>query len=138
VYFGGDVDTSVVFGNDTIGTTVNPKPNVIEYPFIARWSDGECEVTGNKTIESTNLTVNLYPNPNNGVFTLVCHSERSEESLPTLQVYNVLGEKVLTETLRSAQGDNRIILNNEPSGIYLYRITDQQSNLISSGKFIIQ
>jgi hypothetical protein len=137
VYYGGDIDTSVVFGNDTVGKSVNP--STIDYPFIARWTDGECAITtGNKTIEGPYLTANLYPNPNNGIFTLVCHSEQSEESLPILQIYNVLGGKVLTETLRSPQSDNTINLSNEPSGVYLYRITDQQSNLISTGKFIIQ
>ncbi len=138
VYYGGTVDTSVVFGNDTVGTSVNPKPNEVNYPFIARWSDGECLITtGNKTRESPNFRINLYPNPNSGIFTLVCRSERSEESL-LLEIYNVLGEKVLTEPLPSAQGDNRIDIINKPNGIYLYRVTNLQGNLISSGKFIIR
>jgi hypothetical protein len=138
VYYGGIVDTSVVFGIDTIGTSINPNPLTVDYPFIARWSDGECAITtGNKTTENANLAVKFYPNPNNGKFTIVIASE-AKQSLNKLEIYNVLGEKVLTEILPSAQGDNLIDLTNEPSGIYLYRVTNQQSNLLTSGKFIIQ
>jgi len=39
-------------------------------------------------------------------------------------VYNVLGEQVLTETLRSAQGYNAIDLSSQPNGIYLLKINE--------------
>ena len=82
--------------------------------------------------------VKVYPNPSNGMFHIVCHSERSEVSQPQMKVYNVLGEQVLTETLRSTQGDNTIDLSYQPNGVYLYRVIANNGELIGEGKLIIQ
>jgi len=82
--------------------------------------------------------ITVYPNPSNGVFNVICHSERSEESLPIINMYNMLGEQVLTETLRSAQGDNAIDLSNQPNGIYFYRVIANSGELMGEGKMIIQ
>lgn len=81
--------------------------------------------------------VKIYPNPNNGKFTVICHSEQGEESLPIIEIYNVLGERVQTETLRDAQGDNLIELSNVPNGVYFYRIITNKGDLQGVGKFII-
>jgi len=94
--------------------------------------------TGINNITSNTEQVTVYPNPNSGVFTVLCHSERSEESLPIIQVYNVLGQQVLTETLHSAQGDNSIDLSSQPNGIYLYRVLQEDGSLVGEGKLIIQ
>jgi hypothetical protein len=61
-----------------------------------------------------------------------------------IEVYNMLGEKVMNETLRpvtegqggQTQGDNKIDLSAQPTGIYLYRVTDEYGQLIGSGKLI--
>jgi len=55
--------------------------------------------------------------------------------------YNVLGEQVLTETLQpqTPKGAlNTIDLSDQPNGIYLYRVTTQDGNLLGQGKVIIQ
>jgi hypothetical protein len=62
----------------------------------------------------------------------------NEESLLIIKMYNVLGEQVLTETLHSAQGGNSIDISNQPNGIYLYRVLEQDGSLIGEGKLIIQ
>jgi hypothetical protein len=82
--------------------------------------------------------ISVYPNPNTGIFTLVCHSERSEESLPIIEIYNVLGERLFTETLRSAQGDNIVNISNQPNGVYFYRVITVDGKLLGSGKIIIE
>jgi PKD repeat protein len=87
---------------------------------------------------ATNGAINVYPNPNNGKFTLTCHSEQGEESLATIQVYNMLGEKVYNETLKQVQGDNSIDISNQPNGIYLYRVVSENGNLLGEGKVIVQ
>jgi len=56
----------------------------------------------------------------------------------TNQVYNILGEQVLTETLRSAQGDNVININSQPNGIYFYRVVSENGNLVGEGKIVIE
>jgi len=80
--------------------------------------------------------VSVYPNPNNGNFEVFCHSvlpEAGEESLPIIQVYNLLGEKVFTETLRPAiggtQGDNTININSQPDGVYFMQIITSDGNI---------
>lgn len=131
VYFGGDAsDTTIILSNDTIGENAK-----FSYPFVARWSLGNC-TTGINTIESPNLTVNLYPNPNNGKFNIEVSSQWPYISENRVEVYNMLGEKIYS---RSAQADDNLInLGTKSSGIYLYRIINQQGNLLASGKFIIQ
>ncbi|HXP50499.1 MAG TPA: T9SS type A sorting domain-containing protein [Bacteroidia bacterium] len=79
--------------------------------------------------------VSIFPNPNNGLFTI---QSNTAEVNSTVAIYNMLGEKIYTQPLRQAQGDNSIDLSNSPSGIYLYRVLTETGNLISSGKFVIQ
>jgi len=83
-------------------------------------------------------SITAYPNPSAGIFTLTCHYEQSEESLPVIKVYNILGQQVLTETLHSAQGDNTVDMSNQPNGIYLYRVMNEDGTLIGEGKVVVQ
>jgi len=101
--------------------------------------DTSAVATGNN-ITTTKDFINVYPNPNNGIFTLSCHSDSpagGEESLPTIKVYNVLGQQVFNETLRFSHGDNLIELINQPSGIYLCRVIANSGNLLGEGKLVI-
>jgi len=85
--------------------------------------------------------VNVYPNPGSGRFVLSCHSESGvadEESDVILNVYNVLGQPILTKTLRSAQGDNTIDLSSQPAGVYLYRVISETGSLIGQGKLVVE
>jgi uncharacterized repeat protein (TIGR03803 family) len=88
--------------------------------------------------------VNLVasPNPNNGKFTIQSSVVSSECSI---EIYNVMGEKVLTQILsrrdrfgRSAQDDNLIDLTKQPNGVYFYRVLQEDGSLIGEGKVIIQ
>ncbi len=109
---GGTSSMGVVFGFDTTNsiTTVNN----------ARFSTDR---------------ISLYPNPNNGEFTIQLSVVRGQLSV---EIYDVLGEKVLTETLRSAQGDNSIDLTNQPNGIYLYRVIGENGTLVGEGKVVVE
>jgi hypothetical protein len=91
-------------------------------------------ITGIDRIKKDN-SVAVYPNPSNGIFTF-SFSNLKEKC--NIEIYNVLGKKVLTETLRSAQGDNILDLSGNPSGIYFYRILEETGNLLGEGKLIIQ
>jgi len=94
--------------------------------------------------------LSVYPNPTNGIFNVTFgHSELVSESQTKLDIYTVLGEKALTETLapplklqairgRSAQGGNLINLTGQPNGVYLYRVVSQHGELIGEGKVLIQ
>jgi Secretion system C-terminal sorting domain len=84
-------------------------------------------------VTSDSEFVKLFPNPNNGIFTIKL-SGIGKQGL--VAVYNVLGENVLTESLRSAQGDNLINLTNQPNGVYFYRVLSETGGLIGEGKLI--
>jgi uncharacterized repeat protein (TIGR03803 family) len=98
-----------------------------------------------KQFSVVNSQFSVYPNPNDGKFTVACHSKRSEES--QLNIYNIIGECIFTESLRfacpngssgRAQGDNSVDLSNQPNGIYLYRVIKEDGNLVGSGKVVIE
>ncbi len=75
-----------------------------------------------------------FPNPSTGIFKLVS----AQNPLPsTIEIYNVLGEKVLTE-IRQLADDNLIDLTGQPNGIYLYRVLKENGELIGEGKLIVQ
>lgn len=77
----------------------------------------------------------LFPNPNNGQFTVRLSANSNYSSM---EVYNTLGQKVFTSALQPGIVDNSINLSSEPNGVYLYRVLDATGNIISNGKFVIQ
>ena len=83
----------------------------------------------------------VYPNPNNGVFTVessvVSLSGESQGSPWSVEIYNVLGEKVYSQSTNH-QSQFTINLSDKPSGIYLYRVTKDDGSLIGEGKIVIQ
>ncbi len=83
----------------------------------------------------------ICPNPNKGIFTVICHSYPSageEKSLLAVEIYNVLGEMVHKENLRTTQGDNLITIMEQPSGVYFYRLVGGDETIFVSGKFVIE
>ena len=90
-------------------------------------------------ISSPDNNVTLYPNPNNGNFIVtLSHAELVSASHPMLEIYNVLGEKVMFETLKQVQGDNLMQLNNTSNGVYFYRVVNESGELLGNGKLVIQ
>jgi len=71
----------------------------------------------------------VYPNPSIGVFTI----RNYELGITNIAVYNVLGEKVYSNNYQLKTID----LSKQPSGIYLYRITNESGKLLDTGKLII-
>ena len=97
------------------------------------------DVLGVNDVKGGSETVKVYPNPSNGRFCIaLSHPALDAGSQPIIEVYNVLGENVMTEILRSAQGDNLIDLSSQPGGIYFYRVIANSGNIIGDGKIVIQ
>ncbi len=91
------------------------------------------------TIEEPYKATSVFPNPNKGIFTITfSHSELVSASQPIVEIYNVLGQKVMGEILRSAQDDNLINLTNQPDGVYFYRVLKEDFSVIGEGKVVIQ
>ncbi len=81
--------------------------------------------------------VKLFPDPNNGRFTIESTVIR-EQSL--LEIYNMLGEKIYSSPLPQTSKESLITidLGTKPSGVYMYRILSGTDGLISGGKLVIQ
>lgn len=93
---------------------------------------------GIQALTQPHSEVSIYPNPNNGIFTIaISHPELVSES-QIIEVYNMLGEKINIATLKQVQPDYEINMSNQPSGIYLYRVLNEDRSLVGEGKLIIQ
>ena len=109
-----------------VGTGLNASSaNTSQFwEFIAPNPAGIDEVNA----ESKN--VNVYPNPNNGVFQIQANSQ--------IEVYNMLGEKIANSQWPSANSQMQINLSSQAAGIYLYRVISENGNLVGEGKLVIE
>jgi hypothetical protein len=106
----------------------------------ARYVAQMIQPTGINELNSSNAGVVVYPNPSsNGLFQLRIKNYELGIS-NQVEVYNMLGEKVYTSFLNPSKGGtlNSIDINNNPSGIYFYRIIDDKGEYVASGKLIKQ
>ena len=80
---------------------------------------------------------NLYPNPNNGKFTIQSSGVNShpDSYRESVAVYNELGELV-NSPFTTHHSQFTLDLSGQPCGIYFYQILDS-GKVINSGKFII-
>jgi hypothetical protein len=82
----------------------------------------------------------IYPNPSNGMFTIV--GTQNFVSSWSVEVYNVLGEKVYsaapTDFPRrgSVSFSYEINLSSEPDGVYFYRVVAGDGGILGSGKVV--
>ena len=82
---------------------------------------------------SANELVHVFPNPTNG---RVNFSVENLEATRTIQIYNLLGQRIHQSNLNN--GKNEIDLIGEANGTYLYRIYGGNGEYIASGSFVIQ
>jgi len=107
-------------------------PGVYEVSLVASNACGrdtlvvEVNVSDVSIESSLNNHIALYPNPNQGNFTLELR-ELTTPSL-TLSLHNQIGQIIFTQHIASPQSRNPIQLPNVPEGIYLLHIqTPKQS-----------
>ena len=88
--------------------------------------------------------IRVFPNPSNGMFTIAVESEKLKVE-STVEVYNMLGQKVyaapLNPPIRGTSSTTISLPNGEGrggAGIYLYRITSPDRELVSQGKLVIE
>jgi hypothetical protein len=127
-YLVGTFDADTIFcGIDTL----IPR-NGTEATYITRWK--ACDIpTGIADISKNKTALTLYPNPNNGEFTIKCSVVSGKSSV---EIYNMLGEKVYSQfTTHSLP---LTIDLSQPSGIYLYRVLSEDGSLIGEGKVVIE
>lgn len=91
---------------------------------------------GINLIESGSGHITVYPNPNNGRFTIQSSVVSGQSSV---EVYNMLGEKVYAKYQISQLSNYQVNLGNLPNGIYLYRVISSENvNLLGEGKLVIE
>jgi uncharacterized repeat protein (TIGR03803 family) len=114
---GGSYTDGVLFSYDITDSTYTDIINFTGFdgyaPDGSLLEDDPAAGTGIKqlTVESGQLTV--YPNPNNGQFTIQLNNNQIGY---TLEIYDVMGEKIYQSVLSNSQ--NTINLNSQPEGIY--------------------
>ena len=131
VYFGGDVQgSSCMFGG------INLTGIGLEFSFLAKWEP--CPSTeGIDPINNSTASINLFPNPNNGAFSIGISSNEQGINKIQIEVYNMLGEKVYSNSHTINYSPFTINLS-QPNGVYLYRVLDENGISLGNGKFIIQ
>jgi hypothetical protein len=84
------------------------------------------QVPEKQTIVSSEKSVKIYPNPNNGQFTL---EFLNIESGATIRIYNLLGAQIYHSTATS-QTSYKINLPEIKRGIYFVKVTDRKEQYI--------
>ncbi|MBL7936487.1 MAG: PKD domain-containing protein [Bacteroidia bacterium] len=72
--------------------------------------------------EEDEIVVNVYPNPNQGIFTVDLPSDRH------IEITNILGEKVADQLLLA--GQNIIDINSQANGIYFLKIINNNKQQV--------
>ncbi|HXB10495.1 MAG TPA: T9SS type A sorting domain-containing protein [Bacteroidia bacterium] len=88
-------------------------------------------------IRQPNNQVTVYPNPNNGKFTLEVKSEELRVK-NTVEIYNILGEEIYSKQFSTFNSQLSIDLGIKSPGVYLYRVLTETGNLVSEGKFVVE
>jgi hypothetical protein len=108
---------------------------IIEYPnacpVINSGAGAKVENTAGLTNTTTNQTINLYPNPNNGTMTLEYNITKDAY----LEISNTNGTLVGKYTLSSSGNKLDIKNDNLSSGIYLYRVVNDA--VLKTGRIVI-
>jgi hypothetical protein len=126
VYYGGGGKGNVLYAGGNF-TTAGGYTN---WNNIAIWCF-TCPDAINELSE--NRSINVYPNPNHGTFTI---SMENINEKAQIEIYNVLGEKVCNSTVN--KNTSQINMSIQAAGVYLYRVLTENGTLISNGKFIVE
>ena len=71
----------------------------------------------------------VYPNPNNGQFTLKLEQANAQEM--TVEIYNLSGQKIAQKQVEPYTYEVEWNINDAPSGTYLMRLFDTSGTLVS-------
>jgi Secretion system C-terminal sorting domain len=83
-----------------------------------------------------NEQLTIYPNPSSGIFTMLFSHPELVSGSQTIEIYNVLGEKVYSQFL--IPNSSFVINLSQPNGIYFYRVLNNDGGVLGEGKMVIQ
>ncbi|MFD1061666.1 reprolysin-like metallopeptidase [Winogradskyella litorisediminis] len=105
---------------------------------VNEWSVELCTTTTNITLDTDNFELNdfaLFPNPNNGDFTLQFNSNSGIGV--NVDVYDISGKLVFNKNYdATSRFDKQINLNNVSTGIYIMKVNDGDKSV--TRKLIIE
>lgn len=132
IYLAGTFSNdTLVCGPDTLASNAG-SANI----FLGRWLDCNADA-GINNLASVVPSILIYPNPGNGMFTFHFLGTQNFVS-GTIEVYNLLGEKVYSNHQITQSSDYQINLSSQPNGIYLYHVISETGTLIGEGKLVIE
>jgi PKD repeat protein len=85
-------------------------------------------------VVSTAPSVTVYPNPNNGQFTVGFINKQSN---PSVKMYNVIGQEIYSQS-NIQHSTLSVDLSTQPKGIYIYRVFSENGTSISTGRLVIE
>jgi hypothetical protein len=100
----------------------------------------EVVITGINQPKQVVSSVDVYPNPSKGLFTIAFSHPELVSRPQTISVYNIMGQKVTVGMLNPpiwGQHDYELDLTAQPNGVYFYRVISGTGSLIGDGKLII-
>ena len=80
--------------------------------------------------------VHVYPNPVKETLTVIFNQPISNDGV--IEIWNILGNRVLTNTISKASIEQKIDVSNLSSGIYSYLIKINNTKIISDKIAIIK
>lgn len=110
---------------DSIGT---------EYLNSCETDENRSAIFNSESVEEENTALMVYPNPASDQLTI--NYQLSASDVAVFEIYNVVGEIVLTRTLNTSEGEQKLPLSNLNSGIYFYKYSIND-RIVSKDKLVI-
>ncbi len=79
------------------------------------------------------VSINVYPNPSHGEFTFEIPTDLKNSQIT---IYNMLGQEVTGG--KANGGSNNINIGNQPKGVYLYRLVNENGVSVSTGRLVVE
>jgi uncharacterized repeat protein (TIGR03803 family) len=95
----------------------------------------ENTVTGINQIKTAANTLLVYPNPTNNLFTIQSPGLSGKSSI---EVYNMLGEKVYATFSQEGNGTTQINLSGQANGLYLVKVISQDGTPVGESKVMLE
>jgi hypothetical protein len=89
--------------------------------------------TGVNQLMNTENTIDIFPNPSNGIFTIRTQTANNEEQY--VEVYNMLGAKIHS-SFKSKLSAYTIDLSNQSKGVYFVKV--YQGEKCTTRKIVVQ
>lgn len=125
---------SVEFFNSSLGWVGNSQTSEDFPSMIYKW---EGVVSSNHSIVLTDLEINISPNPFSESFQFemkLIDFEKHQMDNLTLEIFDILGEKIITKKLIAAQSD--VLFPSISNGVYFY-ILKTKNQMLANGKLML-